>query len=72
MEKDDKPIGPIIHQNGQPVNSLKTAWKLAKEKAGVTRRLRIYDLSGIFSLQQPLKADRIIKHCPKFGIVALQ
>jgi integrase len=34
MVKDDNPIGHIVHQNGQPVNSLKTAWKLAKKRPG--------------------------------------
>ena len=44
--KDDgKPeSGPIIHYAGKRIGSLKTAWKNAKKRAGVTRRMRLYDL----------------------------
>jgi site-specific recombinase XerD len=38
----------VIHKNGQHVKSLKKAWRIAKQKAGITRRLRLYDLRHDF------------------------
>ncbi len=43
-DADDNGFGPIIHQEGKPIKSLKSAWRIAKKKAGITRRLRLYDL----------------------------
>ena len=45
---DDNPIGSIIHDKGRGIASLKKAWKIAKQKAGITRRLRLYDLRHFF------------------------
>lgn len=45
---DDNTIGPIIHDKGRGIASLKKAWKIAKQKAGITRRLRLYDLRHFF------------------------
>ncbi len=39
----------LIEFEGKPVNSLKTAWHAAKKRAGVTRRLRLYDLRHWFA-----------------------
>jgi integrase len=47
-EKDNNPIGPIIHQNGRPILRLNAAWRFAKKNAGITRRLRLYDLRHFF------------------------
>lgn len=38
----------LIHYHGGPVESLKTAWKAAKKRARVTRRLRMYDIRHAF------------------------
>ncbi|MGB3209461.1 MAG: site-specific integrase [Desulforhopalus sp.] len=38
----------LIHYNGGPVASLKTAWKMAKKRARVTRKIRMYDLRHAF------------------------
>lgn len=38
----------LIHYHGGPVDSLKTAWKAAKKRARVTRRLRMYDIRHAF------------------------
>lgn len=46
FEKVDK--APIIHFRKKPVTSLKRAWKTAKERAGVTRELRPYDIRHAF------------------------
>ncbi len=44
-EADGKdPDRYIIRYNGQPIKSYKTAWKQAKKAAGITRRIRPYDL----------------------------
>jgi integrase len=41
---DGNGFGPIIHKNGLPIKSLKKAWRIAKRKAGISRRLRLYEL----------------------------
>lgn len=43
-EQDLPSPGYLIHYNGRPVASVKTAWRQAKDRAGVTRRIRMYDL----------------------------
>ncbi|MDL1971428.1 MAG: site-specific integrase, partial [Candidatus Desulfofervidaceae bacterium] len=39
----------IISYKGRQVKKLKTAWKTAKKKAGITRKLRLYDLRHAFA-----------------------
>lgn len=39
----------IIHYNGGQVASLKKAWKAAKARAKITRRIRMYDLRHAFA-----------------------
>jgi len=34
----------ICHYRGEPISSLKTAWRTAKKKAGITKRIRITDI----------------------------
>ena len=48
-EKDDSPDGPIIHYKGRAVTSLKKSFKAAKIKAGIARRLRMYDFRHAFA-----------------------
>jgi integrase len=48
-EKDNAPGGPIIHYRGVRVKSLKTSFAAAKRKAGITRRLRMYDFRHAFA-----------------------
>jgi integrase len=48
-EKDDSPNGYIVHYRGYPVKSLKKAFTTAKRKAGITRRLRMYDFRHCFA-----------------------
>jgi integrase len=44
----DKMTGHIIQYCGHPITRLQEAWRIAKEKAGITRRLRLYDLRHFF------------------------
>lgn len=39
----------IVHYKGKPVKSLKRAFNTAKRKAGITRRLRLYDFRHAFT-----------------------
>ncbi len=39
----------IVSYRGKPVGSLKRAWKTALKKAGITKRLRLYDLRHAFA-----------------------
>jgi integrase len=39
----------VIHDQGKPVASLKTAWASTLAKAGITRRIRPYDLRHAFA-----------------------
>jgi integrase len=47
-DADNNGFGPIIHLKGKLIKSLKIAWTTAKEKAGIKRRLRLYDLRHDF------------------------
>lgn len=38
----------LIHFRGKPVASLQTSWEAAKRRAGVTRKLRLYDARHYF------------------------
>lgn len=44
-------IAYVVHHRGKPVQSIKTAWRTAKRKAGITRRMRPYDLRHGFATQ---------------------
>jgi len=48
-EKDDNTDGPIVYYRGKPVKSLKKIYKQVKEKAKITRRLRMYDFRHAFA-----------------------
>ena len=49
-KEDRKPeMRYLIHYHGGPVDSLKTSWKKAKTRAGITRRLRMYDIRHAFA-----------------------
>jgi integrase len=39
----------VIHYRGRPIVSVKTAFKRAKERAGITRRMRLYDFRHAFA-----------------------
>jgi integrase len=43
---DEQDLGdlPVVHFRLKPIESLKRSWATAKRKAGVTRRMRLYDL----------------------------
>jgi len=57
-DKDERPNGAIIHYRGKSVKSLKKAFATAKKEAGITRRLRMYDMRHAFaSLLLKNKAD---------------
>lgn len=46
--EQDKKTGPIIHYRGKPIKSFKKAWKGTLQRAGITRRIRPYDLRHQF------------------------
>ena len=48
-DEDNNPEGPIIHYRKKSVKSLKKAFNNAKEKAGISRRLRMYDFRHAFA-----------------------
>ena len=48
-DEDNSPNGSIIHYRGKRVRSLKKSFATAKQKAGVTRRLRLYDFRHCFA-----------------------
>lgn len=41
----------LIHHNGKPVESIKRAWSQALRRAGITRRIRPYDLRHAFATE---------------------
>ena len=50
---EDAAIGAdyIIHFRGKPVGSIKRAWGAALKNAGITRRMRPYDLRHAFATE---------------------
>ncbi|MBW1683390.1 MAG: site-specific integrase, partial [Deltaproteobacteria bacterium] len=58
--EQDEGEGPIVHYHGRPIRSLKTAWRGALQRAGIKRRLRMYDLRHNF-VTQALKRGADIK-----------
>lgn len=46
--KEDEKSGHIIHYNGKSIKTIKSAWKGTLERAGITRRIRPYDLRHNF------------------------
>ncbi len=54
-KEDDNPF--LIHWKNKPVRSIKTAFKTAKKKAGITRRIRLYDFRHAAITQMILKGD---------------
>lgn len=47
-EKDGRGFGPIVHYKGKPIRKLQLQWERTLKKAGITRRLRPYDLRHFF------------------------
>lgn len=49
----DTPISPfpetVVHWQGRPIKSFKRAWASLKERCGITRKLRPYDLRHAFA-----------------------
>lgn len=44
-------IQHVIHYKGKPIASIKTAWISTLHKAGITRRIRPYDLRHAFATE---------------------
>ncbi len=62
LEKKKAP--EIITWRGKPIKRIKTAWNAAKRRAGITRRLRPYDLRHYFATAA-LAAGRDLKSTSK-------
>ena len=60
FRQDQNPSGPIIHYHGRPIKKIQTAWENALSRAGITRRIRPYDLRHRF-VTQALTAGADIK-----------
>lgn len=44
-------VSSLIHFKGQPVRSIRTAWTQTLKRAGITRRIRPYDLRHAFATE---------------------
>lgn len=51
--REDERLGVhyLIHYNGHKVSTIKTAWRRALQRAGITRRIRPYDLRHAFATE---------------------
>lgn len=49
QQKDGLDIEYIVHYRGSQISSIKKGWKVAKEAAGITRKIRPYDLRHLFA-----------------------
>lgn len=43
-DRERGPLGWVVHYHGKKVERIKTAWDAAKRRAGITRRIRLYDI----------------------------
>lgn len=50
-QDEENGIKHIIHWKGEPINTIKTAWSATLERAGITRRIRPYDLRHSFATE---------------------
>jgi integrase len=50
-QDEENGVKHIIHWEGRPVNSIKTAWTATLKRAGITRRIRPYDLRHSFATE---------------------
>ncbi len=48
---EDKKKGHIVHYHGKPIKKIQTSWEGALSRAGITRRIRPYDLRHNFITQ---------------------
>lgn len=44
QDRQHGPLATVVHYHGRPVGRMKTAWRAALTRAGITRRIRPYDL----------------------------
>lgn len=51
QEDADAGVPYLIHHGGKPVESIKNAWMQALRRAGITRRIRPYDLRHAFATE---------------------
>ena len=49
--REDAGIPYVIHWQGKPVRSIKVAWPAVLKRAGITRRIRPYDLRHYFATE---------------------
>jgi integrase len=49
--EDGHTAGHIVHFRGSPVQSIKTSWNKTLKRAGITRRIRPYDLRHAFATE---------------------
>ena len=50
-EDKDSPAPYIVHYHGKPIQSIKKAWAGMLQRAGITRRIRPYDLRHAFGTE---------------------
>ena len=50
-EDQEKGMRYLVHYNGGRIDSLKKSWGMAKKRARVTRRLRMYDIRHAFATE---------------------
>ena len=52
-QEEDRELGTatLVHRKGKPLKRIQTAWENAVERAGITRRIRPYDLRHAFATE---------------------
>lgn len=50
-DRDLPPDCALVHYRGRPVSKMQKSWQLALERAGITRRIRLYDLRHAFATE---------------------
>lgn len=50
-DKNLSPDCPLVHYLGKPVSKMQKSWQIALERAGIKRRIRLYDLRHAFATE---------------------
>lgn len=69
LKKNDELCEYVVSWRGEPVRSLKSAWKAAKRLAGITKPLRLYDLRHFYASHALVQGANILELAERLGHV---
>ena len=69
LQKAKELCETVVSYNGQPIKSLKNAWREAKKRAGIERPLRLYDLRHYYASHALVQGANILELAERLGHV---